>query len=90
MAEALRAEGEAIAPHVPLGVMIEVPAAALALPAFVDEVDFLSLGTNDLVQYLLAADRNNEALSDLYTPLHPAIVRLLHGVIRLAHRRGKP
>ena len=90
VAEALRGEGEAIAPHVPLGVMIEVPAAALALPAFVDEVDFLSLGTNDLVQYLLAADRNNEALSDLYTPLHPAIVRLLHGVIRLAHRRGKP
>ena len=52
--------------------MIEVPAAALALPSFIGSVDFLSIGTNDLVQYLLAADRNNDALGDLYTPLHPA------------------
>lgn len=93
LARVMRRLGEerrAIAAHVPLGVMIEVPAAALALPAFIDEVDFLSIGTNDLVQYLLAADRNNETLGDLYTPLHPAIVRLLRGVIRLAHARGKP
>ncbi|HZH43681.1 MAG TPA: phosphoenolpyruvate--protein phosphotransferase [Lysobacter sp.] len=90
VAATMRAEGHAIAAEVPLGVMIEVPAAALALPGFIDELDFLSIGTNDLVQYLLAVDRNNDALGDLYTPLHPAIVRLLRGVIRLAHARGKP
>ena len=70
--------------------MIEVPAAAIALPGFIGAVDFLSIGTNDLVQYLLAADRNNEALGELYTPLHPAVLRLLHDVIRIAHERGKP
>jgi phosphotransferase system enzyme I (PtsI) len=87
---ALRAEGHAIAEHIPLGAMIEVPAAAIALPGFVDAVDFLSVGTNDLVQYLLAADRNNEALADLYTPLHPALVRLLGDVIATAAAHGKP
>jgi phosphotransferase system enzyme I (PtsI) len=87
---ALRAEGHAIAEHIPLGAMIEVPAAAIALPGFIDTVDFLSVGTNDLVQYLLAADRNNEALGDLYTPLHPALVRLLGDVIATASAHGKP
>ena len=79
-----------MAEHIPFGAMIEVPAAAIALESFIDLVDFLSIGTNDLIQYLLAADRNNEALGDLYTPLHPALIRLLHSVIRIAHRRGKP
>ena len=65
-------EGHEVADMIPLGAMIEVPAAAIALPGFVGAVDFLSIGTNDLVQYLLAADRNNEALGELYTPLHPA------------------
>ncbi|HVI58283.1 MAG TPA: phosphoenolpyruvate--protein phosphotransferase [Luteimonas sp.] len=83
-------EGYEIAEHIPLGAMIEVPAAAIALPGFVDAVDFLSVGTNDLVQYLLAVDRNNEALGELYTPLHPALLRLLGDVIRTARRRGKP
>jgi phosphotransferase system enzyme I (PtsI) len=87
---ALRAEGHAIAEHLPLGAMIEVPAAAIALPGFIETVDFLSVGTNDLVQYLLAADRNNEALGDLYTPLHPALVRLLGDVIATASAHGKP
>jgi phosphotransferase system enzyme I (PtsI) len=86
----LRAEGHEIAEAIPLGAMIEVPAAALALPGFIGAVDFLSIGTNDLVQYLLAADRNNDALAELYTPLHPAMLRLLHTVIRTAHARGKP
>ncbi|TWI09459.1 phosphoenolpyruvate--protein phosphotransferase [Aerolutibacter ruishenii] len=85
----LRTQGYEIADYVPLGAMIEVPAAALALPGYIGKVDFLSIGTNDLVQYLLAADRNNEALVDLYTPLHPAVIRLLRDVIRLAHARGK-
>ncbi|MGY4516787.1 phosphoenolpyruvate--protein phosphotransferase [Lysobacter sp. HA18] len=85
----LRDEGHEIGQDVPLGVMIEVPAAALALPAFIDEVDFLSVGTNDLVQYLLAVDRNHEGLGKLYTPLHPAVIRVLRDVIRLAQRRGR-
>jgi phosphotransferase system enzyme I (PtsI) len=89
IAAQLRRDGHAIAEHVPLGAMIEVPAAALALPGFIDEVDFLSIGTNDLVQYLLAADRNNEALGDLYSPLHPALLRMLRGVIRFGNARGK-
>jgi len=90
VARDLRSQGHEIADHVALGAMIEVPAAALALPTFVAAVDFLSIGTNDLVQYLLAVDRNNEALGELYTPLHPALLRLLQGVIRTAKARNKP
>jgi len=86
----LREEGHEVAEQVPLGAMIEVPAAAIALPTFIGSVDFLSIGTNDLVQYLLAADRNNEALTNLYTPLHPAVIRLIRDVIRLGDARGKP
>ena len=86
----LRSAGFEIAESIPLGAMIEVPAAAIALPGFIGVVDFLSIGTNDLVQYLLAADRNNDALGDLYTPLHPAVLRLLHDVIRIARARNKP
>ena len=86
----LREQGHEIADAVALGAMIEVPSAALALPAFIGECDFLSIGTNDLVQYLLAADRTNEALGELYTPLHPAVVRLLRDIARTAARRGKP
>lgn len=85
----LRREGHEIAEEVPLGAMIEVPAAAIALPSFIGAIDFLSIGTNDLVQYLLAADRNNEALGELYTPLHPAVLRLIRDVIRLSKARGK-
>ena len=86
----LRREGHEIAEHVPLGAMIEVPAAAIALPGFIGAVDFLSIGTNDLTQYLLAADRGNDALGELYSPLHPAMLRLLRDVIRTAKARGKP
>ena len=86
----LRKQGHEIAGHVELGAMIEVPAAAIAFHGFVDVVDFVSIGTNDLVQYLLAADRTNEALGELYSPLHPAVLQLLRDVVRLAARRGKP
>ncbi len=86
----LRSEGCAIADTVPLGAMIEVPSAAIALQTFIDTTDFLSIGTNDLVQYLLAADRTNDALGELYSPLHPAVLRLLYDVIRIARSRGKP
>lgn len=81
-AELLRAEGHEVAEHIPFGAMIEVPAAAIALESFIDLVDFLSIGTNDLVQYLLAADRNNEAVTELYSPLHPAVVRLIAHILR--------
>lgn len=86
----LRGEGHEIAGHLPLGAMIEVPAAAIALPTFIGAIDFLSIGTNDLVQYTLAADRNNEALGELYTPLHPALLRLLSMIIKTAKARDKP
>lgn len=86
----LRAEGCEVAEHIPLGAMIEVPSAALALPSFINDCDFLSIGTNDLVQYLLAADRTNESLGELYSPLHPAVVRVLHDVIRTGQRRQVP
>lgn len=89
-ARQLREEGREIAEHVALGAMIEIPAAALALPTFIGDIDFLAIGTNDLVQYLLAADRNNDALGELYTPLHPAVIRLLRDVIRRARIHRKP
>ncbi len=86
----LREEGHEIAERIPLGAMIEVPAAAIALDSFIDQVDFLSIGTNDLVQYLLAVDRNNEALGELYSPLHPAVLRLIAQVIATARAHATP
>lgn len=88
--KALADKGVAVAESIPLGTMIEVPAAAIALPLFISKVDFLSVGTNDLVQYLLAADRNNDALGDLYTPMHPAFIRMLSEIVRTARKAGKP
>ncbi len=76
-------------PDVPLGVMIEVPAAALIADRLADEVDFLSVGTNDLIQYALAIDRGNASVSYLYEPLHPAILYLLRRVAEAGARRGK-
>ncbi|WP_374317457.1 phosphoenolpyruvate--protein phosphotransferase [Pseudoxanthomonas kaohsiungensis] len=74
----------------PLGAMIEVPAAAIGVHGLVDAVDFMSIGTNDLVQYLLAVDRNNDALGDLYSPLHPGVLRLLAHVIGAGAQSGTP
>ncbi|WP_132999104.1 phosphoenolpyruvate--protein phosphotransferase [Luteimonas arsenica] len=90
VAARLRREGHAVADGIALGAMIEVPAAAIALPAIIDLVDFVSIGTNDLVQYLLAADRGNDALNELHSPLHPAVMHLLHQVITTAKSQGKP
>lgn len=90
VADKLRKQGAEVADDIPLGAMIEVPAAAIALHAFVDVVDFLSIGTNDLVQYLLAADRNNDALGELYSPLNPGVVRLLKHIINTANEYGTP
>jgi len=86
----LAAEGHPIAADIPLGAMIEVPSAALALPSWIELVEFLALGTNDLVQYLLAVDRTNDALDALNTPLHPAVPRLLRRIIRTARAHATP
>jgi multiphosphoryl transfer protein len=72
-----------------LGVMIEVPSAAVMADAFADAADFLSIGTNDLVQYALAADRTNPALADLASPLQPAVLRLIDGVVQAARLQGR-
>ena len=83
-------EGHAIAQTIPIGAMIEVPSAALTIDTFIDQLDFLSIGTNDLTQYVLAVDRTNEDVSDSYSPLHPAVLRLLHTVIQTANQAEKP
>lgn len=72
-----------------LGAMIEIPAAALALPVFLKHFDFLSLGTNDLIQYTLAIDRADESVAHLYDPLHPAVLHLIAGTIRQCNEAGK-
>jgi phosphotransferase system enzyme I (PtsI) len=88
--EELRAEGKSFNPGVAIGAMIEVPAAAILASALLKEVDFLSLGTNDLVQYVLAADREEETMSDYYQPVHPAILRLISQVADAARNAGRP
>jgi phosphotransferase system enzyme I (PtsI) len=74
---------------VPLGVMVEVPAAALAAETLLEEADFLSIGTNDLLQYLFAVDRNNLQVSSLYQPLHPVVLDLLGRVLAAGRAKGK-
>lgn len=82
----LRSAGYEIAHNVELGAMIEVPAAALALGGMIRTLDFIAIGTNDLVQYTLAVDRNNDHLANLYDPLHPAVLKLLAQTIATARR----
>lgn len=86
----LAAEGIAFNPAVPIGGMIEIPAAALALNVFVKKLDFLSIGTNDLIQYTLAIDRTDEEVAHLYDPLHPAVLHLLALVISTANKANIP
>jgi len=76
--------------QVPVGGMIEIPAAALALPMFMKRLDFLSLGTNDLIQYTLAVDRTDDSVAHLYDPLHPAVLQLVAQVIHEARRGRTP
>ena len=86
----LHQRGKAFNPNIQVGAMIEIPAAALVLPLFINRFDFLSIGTNDLIQYTLAIDRADHAVAHLYDPLHPAILNLLANIIEQAKRANVP
>jgi phosphotransferase system enzyme I (PtsI) len=88
--EELKNEGVSFNQDIKVGAMIEVPSAAFAIKSILALVDFISIGTNDLIQYLLAIDRNDEAVTYLYNPLHPAVIKLLLHVIRSSNRSGVP
>jgi phosphoenolpyruvate-protein phosphotransferase (PTS system enzyme I) len=88
--EELSAAGIRYQDNVPVGGMIEVPAAAIAAPRMVEILDFVSIGTNDLIQYTLAIDRGNQAVSRWYQPLHPSVLRLISAVIDTSTALGKP
>lgn len=82
-------EGIELAGQIELGMMVEIPAAAIAADLFAPEIDFFSIGTNDLIQYTMAADRMNETVSYLYQPCHPSLLRLIRLVVQAANKEGK-
>jgi len=76
--------------EIELGAMVEIPAVAIAIEPFIQELDFLSIGTNDLIQYTLAIDRGDNEVANLYDPMHPAVLRLISTTINAGERAGKP
>jgi phosphotransferase system enzyme I (PtsI) len=86
----LREEGIPFDEEMPVGGMIEIPAAALALESLLERLDFISIGTNDLIQYTLAIDRTDDSVAHLYDPLHPAVLFLVAHVIRTANKHHVP
>ena len=87
--EKLVTENVAVSGDIEIGIMVEIPSTAVMADIFAKEVDFFSIGTNDLIQYTMAADRMNEKVSYLYQPYNPAILRLIDNVIQAAHKEGK-
>lgn len=85
----LEAEGVEVSDSIEVGIMVEIPSTAVMADTFAKEVDFFSIGTNDLIQYTMAADRMNESVSYLYQPYNPAILRLVKTVIDASHKEGK-
>ena len=83
------AAGTEVSDSIEIGMMVEIPSTAVIADQFAKEVDFFSIGTNDLIQYTMAADRMNERVSYLYQPYNPAILRLITLVIEAAHKEGK-
>jgi phosphotransferase system enzyme I (PtsI) len=86
----LRSQGISFDENIPVGIMVEVPSCALCAEAFVPHVDFFSIGTNDLIQYIMAIDRNNDSVASLYDPMHPSILRCIKHVCDSAGKAHKP
>jgi phosphotransferase system enzyme I (PtsI) len=86
----LRERGIKFDQKIPVGLMIEVPSAALTSDILAEKADFLSIGTNDLIQYTIAIDRGNEKVASMYQPLHPGLIRLIHMIVKNGHKQGIP